>query len=236
MMKLEDKGFTLSGYKPTEQDLKELEQRKADYELQAQKWQAKKATEEAKPVESVVAPPIIPVPVQTSHERPPEPLKKVEQDEAAPADHDFIDDLMKEFEPSKPKPVVEDLYTPKILEPLAESENHRIEGDYSTYDISELCDEMADIVSNIDKKCFIGNSSNDIAGHREWDAKHRDYVHLKTANERAQYHLRQELYDVHDEIRDRNPQLANELDSEFKKSMKYNTRFKPEMQIQPNNK
>ena len=51
MMNLEDKGFTLSGYKPTQQDLKELEQRKADYELQAQKWKAKKAVEESKSVE-----------------------------------------------------------------------------------------------------------------------------------------------------------------------------------------
>ena len=160
---------------------------------------------------------------------------------------------MKEFEPSNPIPVAEaptkaietpkpdepiasDLYTPIAPEPLPEPENHKIDGDYSTYDTNELCDEMADIVSRIERKHFIGNSSNDIAGHRKWDATHRDYVHLKPAVERAQYHLRHELYKVHDEIKERSPKLANDLDSEFKKSMKYNTRFKPEIQIQPDKK
>ncbi|MFI8380793.1 relaxase/mobilization nuclease domain-containing protein [Pseudomonas sp. NPDC079086] len=253
MMNLEDKGFTLSGYKPTQQDLKELEQRKSDYELQAQKWKAKKAVEEPKSVEPVIAPPVIPTPVQTTPEKPAEPTKQVEQEQVAPTNDDLIDDLMKAFEPSNPIPVAEaptkaietpkpdepiasDLYTPIAPEPLPEPENHKIDGDYSTYDTNELCDEMADIVSRIARKHFIGNSSNDIAGHRKWDATHRDYVHLKPAVERAQYHLRQELYKVHDEIKERSPKLANDLDSEFKKSMKYNTRFKPEIQIHPDKK
>jgi len=253
MMNLEDKGFTLSGYKPTQQDLKELEQRKADYELQAQKWKTKKAVEEPKSVEPVIAPPVIPTPVQTTPEKPAEPTKQVEQEQVAPTNDDLIDDLMKEFESATPTPVAEapteaieppkpdepiasDLYTPIAPEPLPEPENHKIDGDYSTYDTNELCDEMADIVSRIERKHFIGNSSNDIAGHRKWDATHRDYVHLKPAVERAQYHLRQELYKVHDEIKERSPKLANDLDSEFKKSMKYNTRFKPEIQIHPDKK
>jgi hypothetical protein len=253
MMNLEDKGFTLSGYKPTQQDLKELEQRKADYELQAQKWKTKKAVEEPNPVETIIVLPVIPVPVQNTPEKPPEPTKQVEQEQVAPTNDDLIDDLMKEFEPATPTPVAEapteaieppkpdepiasDLYTPMAPEPLAEPESRKIDGDYSTYDTNELCDEMADIVSRIERKHFIGNSSNDIAGHRKWDATHRDYVHLKTAVERAQYHLRQELYKVHDEIKERSPKLANDLDSEFKKSMKYNTRFKPEIQIHPDKK
>lgn len=253
MMNLEDKGFTLSGYKPTQQDLKELEQRKADYELQAQKWKTKKAVEEPKSVEPVIAPPVIPTPVQTTPEKPAKPTKQVEQEQVAPTNDDLIDDLMKEFEPATPTPVAEapteaieppkpddpiasDLYTPMAPEPLAEPESRKIDGDYSTYDTNELCDEMADIVSRIERKHFIGNSSNDIAGHRKWDATHRDYVHLKPAVERAQYHLRQELYKVHDEIKERSPKLANDLDTEFKKSMKYNTRFKPEIQIHPDKK
>lgn len=253
MMNLEDKGFTLAGYKPTQQDLKEFEQRKADYELQAQKWKAKKAVEEPKSVEPVIAPPVTPTPIQNAPEKPAEPTKQVEQEQVAPTNDDLIDDLMKEFEPSNPIPVAEaptkaietpkpdepiasDLYTPIAPEPLPEPENHKIDGDYSTYDTNELCDEMADIVSRIERKHFIGNSSNDIAGHRKWDATHRDYVHLKPAVERAQYHLRHELYKVHDEIKERSPKLANDLDSEFKKSMKYNTRFKPEIQIHPDKK
>lgn len=253
MMNLEDKGFTLAGYKPTQQDLNELEQRKADYELQAQKWKAKKAIEEPKPVETVIIPPVTPTPVQNAPEKPPEPTKQVEQEQVAPTNDDLIDDLMKEFEPAPPTPVAEapteaieppkpdepiasDLYTPMAPEPLAEPESRKIDGDYSTYDTNELCDEMADIVSRIERKHFIGNSSNDIAGHRKWDATHRDYVHLKPAVERAQYHLRQELYKVHDEIKERSPKLANDLDSEFKKSMKYNARFKPEIQIHPDKK
>ncbi|MBW1245294.1 relaxase/mobilization nuclease domain-containing protein [Pseudomonas tolaasii] len=99
IMNLEDKGFTLSGYKPTQQDLNELEQRKADYELQAQKWKAKKAVEEPKPVETVIVPPVIPVPVQNEPEQLVEPTKQVEQEQVAPTNDDLIDDLMKEFEP-----------------------------------------------------------------------------------------------------------------------------------------
>lgn len=253
MMNLEDKGFTLSGYKPTQQDLKELEQRKADYELQAQKWKAKKAVEEPNPVETVIVPPVMPTPAQNAPEKPAEPTKQIEQEKVTSANEGLIDDLHDMFGPAIAIPVaqtpteaiepfkpvgsaIDELYMPMAPESLPEPENGKIDGDYSTYDTSELCDEMADIVSRIERKHFIGNSSNDIAGHRIWDAKHRDYVHLKPAIEQTQYYIRQELYKVHDEIKERSQKLANELDSEFKKSMKYNTRFKPEIQIQPDKK
>lgn len=108
-----------------------------------------------------------------------------------------------------------------------EQEQAFIEGDYSTYTTNQLCDEMEDIISRIDRRCFIGNSSNDIDGHRRWDNTHKDYVEAKLPNERKQYYLRQELYEVFDEIRNRNPSLANDLDSEFKKAMKYKSSFKP---------
>ena len=49
MMNLEAKGFTMSGYKPTATDLKELEQRKADYAALDKKWKkAPEAPEEPK--------------------------------------------------------------------------------------------------------------------------------------------------------------------------------------------
>ncbi|HBO1297229.1 TPA: relaxase/mobilization nuclease domain-containing protein [Pseudomonas aeruginosa] len=108
-----------------------------------------------------------------------------------------------------------------------EQEQAFIEGDYSTYTTNQLCDEMEDIISRIDRRYFIGNSSNDIDGHRRWDNTHKDYVEAKLPNERKQYYLRQELYEVFDEIRNRNPSLANDLDSEFKKAMKYKSSFKP---------
>lgn len=183
MMGLEDKGFTLSGYKPTQNDLKELEQRKADYKLQAPKWKLQKAAGEPNFVDTDIASPVDAMPAKNA-----------------------------------PKP-------------LAEPKNTKIDGDYLTYDVSELCDEMTDVVSRIERKNLIGNSSNDIVGHRRWDATHRDYVHLKPANEQAQYYLRQELYKLYDAIKDKAPNLAEEIDKEFKKSMKYSTRFKPEMHI-----
>lgn len=266
LMGLEAKGFKLEGYKPTPADLDELKKIQEQYASMNKKPEPKPqpapapapeaptmAVEAPKLVEPVIAPPVIPTPVQTTPEKPAETTKQIEQEQVAATNDDLIDELMREFEtpnhipvaeapteavelPKPVEPVVDDLYTSMAPELLPEPENHRIDGDYSTYDTSELCDEMANIVSRIERKHFIGNSSNDIAGHRKWDATHRDYVHSKPAVERAQYHLRQELYKVHDEIKDRNSKLASELDSEFKKSMKYNTRFKPEIQIHPDKK
>lgn len=99
MMNLEATGFTLSGYKPTQQDLKELEQRKADYELQAQKWKDKNAVEEPKPVEPVTVPLVMPTSAQNVSEKTPEPIKQIEQEKVGP--DDWIDYLMKELEPIK---------------------------------------------------------------------------------------------------------------------------------------
>ncbi len=253
LMGLENKGFKLEGYKPTPADLEELKKIQEHYASMNKKPEPAPeaptmAVEPPKPVEPVIAPH-----VQTTPAKSAEPTKQVEQEKVTPTNEGLIDDLHDMFgpataipvaqapteavEPPKPvEPAIDELYMPMAPESLPEPENHKIDGDYSTYDTSELCDEMADIVSRIERKHFIGNSSNDIAGHRIWDAKHRDYVHLKPAVERAQYHLRQELYKVHDEIKERSPKLASDLDSEFKKSMKYNARFKPEIQIHPDKK
>ncbi|MBN3968297.1 relaxase/mobilization nuclease domain-containing protein [Pseudomonas gregormendelii] len=132
MMNLEDKGFTLAGYKPTQQDLNELEQRKADYELQAQKWKAKKAIEEPKPVETVIIPPVTPTPVQNAPEKPPEPIKQVEQEQVGPASDDLIDDLMKEFEP-----ITQDTSTHVHQKELIAAHVKNVESDFHIF-IDEL--------------------------------------------------------------------------------------------------
>ncbi|WOL28230.1 relaxase/mobilization nuclease domain-containing protein [Pseudomonas fragi] len=234
MMNLEDKGFTLSGYKPTQQDLKEFEQRKADYELQAQKWKAKKAVEEPKSVEPVIAPPVIPTPVQTTPEKPVEPTKQVEQEQVAATNDDLIDELMREFEtpnhipvavapteavePPKPvEPAIDELYIPMAPEPLPEPENHKIEGVYSTYSNDELVEAFESIQKKLDKKLFTGNSKSDIAGHRYMDRQ--NLIYERTGEVKRQYDLRQDFYKVFDEIKERDPAAAKQLEQAFKAQM-----------------
>ena len=234
MMNLEDKGFTLSGYKPTQQDLKELEQRKADYELQAQKWKAKKAVEESKSVEPVIAPPVIPTPVQTTPEKPAEPTRQVEKEQVAATDDDLIDELMSEFEapnhipvaeapkeaiePSKSaEPVVDDLYTPMEPEPLPEPESDKVEGDYSTYSNDELVEAFEGIQKKLEKTLFTGNSKSDIAGHRYMDKQ--NLIYERKGEIKRQYNLRQDFYKMFDEISERDPTAAKQLEQDFKAHM-----------------
>ena len=234
MMNLEDKGFTLSGYKPTQQDLKELEQRKADYELQAQKWKTKKAVEEPKSVEPVIAPPVIPTPVQTTPEKPAEPTRQVEKEQVAATDDDLIDELMSEFEapnhipvaeapkeaiePSKSaEPVVDDLYTPMEPEPLPEPESDKVEGDYSTYSNDELVEVFEGIQKKLEKTLFTGNSKSDIAGHRYMDKQ--NLIYERKGEIKRQYNLRQDFYKMFDEISERDPTAAKQLEQDFKAHM-----------------
>lgn len=236
MMNLEGKGFTLSGYKPTQQDLKELEQRKADYELQAQKWKAKKAVEEPKSVEPAITPPVMPTPVQNTPEKTQEPTKQVEQEQVAPTNDDLIDDLMKEFEPSHPTPVaeaptkaletptpvepaVDDLYAPMTPEPIPEPENHKIDGDYSTYSNDEIVEEFEWLQPRLTKSLFPGNSTRDITGHREMDNIPDNRNGIKTGEVKRQYELRQKLYNLFDEIKERDPSAAKQLEQAFKAQM-----------------
>ncbi|MGZ0782548.1 relaxase/mobilization nuclease domain-containing protein [Pseudomonas saponiphila] len=130
MMNLEAKGFTLSGYEPTQQDLKELEQRKADYELQAQKWKAKKAVEEPKPVEPVIVPPVMPTPAQTTPEKPAEPTKQVEQEKVTPTNEGLIDDLHDMFGPAIAIPVAQ---TPEHQEELIAAHIKDVETDFHIF-------------------------------------------------------------------------------------------------------
>lgn len=249
MMNLEDKGFTLSGYKPTPQDLKELEQRKADYELQAQKWKTKKAVEEPKSVEPVIAPPVIPTPVQTTPEKPAEPIKQAEQEQVAATNDDLIDELMREFEtpnhipvaqaptetiePPKPdEPIASDLYTPMAPEPLADPESDKVEGDYSTYSNDELVEAFEGIQKKLEKTLFTGSSKSDIAGHRYMDKQ--NLIYERTGEVKRQYDLRQDFYKVFDEIKERDPAAAKQLEQAFKAQMANKRAFKFDLKPQLN--
>ena len=73
MMNLEAKGFTMSGYKPTAADLKELEQRKADYAALDKKWKkAPEAPELPMPVIPDSPAPTLPVQEEKPQEEPKE--------------------------------------------------------------------------------------------------------------------------------------------------------------------
>lgn len=90
MMNLEAQGFTMNGYKPTADDLKELEKRKADFAEQKKEW--KKAPEAPElPMPSVPDSPAPTLPVQ--EEKPQEePKEDVVEENPEP-----------EPEPEKPK-------------------------------------------------------------------------------------------------------------------------------------
>lgn len=77
MMNLEAKGFTLSGYEPSPADLKELEQRKADYAAIDKKWKKSPEAPEA-PIQPV---PVIPEPTPPEE---PEPPQSVPQPQPEP--------------------------------------------------------------------------------------------------------------------------------------------------------
>lgn len=200
LMGLESKGFKLDGYKPSPEDLKELKKIQEHYESMNKKPLPKQPEVAIEDSNSYAIPkqPESPTPFKTTEK------ELVEQDEVFPADH---------ISP-------EDLIDPNEIE--------FVEGDYSTYSIEELCDELEETINSLNRRHFIGNSSNDIEGHRHWDSTHRDYVSTKPQAERQQYYLRQEMYEIYDEIESRDSNLAHQLSAEFKESMKYNTRFKPE--------
>lgn len=238
LMGLEAKGFKLEGYKPTPADLEELKKIQEQYASMNKKPEPKPqpapeaptvALEPPKPVEPVIAPPVLPTPVQNAPEKPPQPTRQV-----APTNDDLIDDLMKEFEPSNPTPIAEapteaieppkpdepiasDLYTPIAPEPLPEPENHKIDGDYSTYSNDELVEAFEGIQKKLDKKLFTGTSKSDIAGHRYMDRQ--NLIYERKGEVKRQYDLRQDFYKVFDEIKERDPTAAKQLEQAFKAHM-----------------
>lgn len=241
LMGLDAKGFKLEGYKPTPADLEELKKIQEQYASMNKKPEPKPeappvAVEPPKPVEPVIAPPVMPTPVQNTPEKPQEPTKQVEQEQVAPTNDDLIDDLMKEFEPSNPTPVaeaptkaletptpvepaVDDIYAPMTPEPIPEPENHKIDGDYSTYSNDEIVEEFEWLQPRLTKSLFPGNSTRDIAGHREMDNIPDNRNGIKTGEVKRQYELRQKLYNLFDEIKERDPSAAKQLEQAFKAQM-----------------
>lgn len=237
LMGLEAKGFKLGGYKPTPADLDELKKTQEHYASMNKRPEPKPQPAVEPPTVAVEAPkPVEPTPVQKAPEKPPEPTKQVDQHKAASTNDDLIDDLMKEFEPATPtpvaeapteaiepsksvEPVVDDLYTPMTPEPLPEPESDKVEGDYSTYSNDELVEDFECIQPNLIKSYFPGNSKRDIAGHREMDEIPQNRNAIKTGEVKRQYDLRQDFYNVFDEIKKRDPAAATQLEEAFKAQM-----------------
>lgn len=236
LMGLEAKGFKLEGYKPTPADLEELKKIQEQYASMNKKPEPKPAApalavEVPKPVE-----PVMSTPVQYAPEKATEPTSQVDQHKVAPSNDDLIDDLMKQFEPSKPTPVaeapakaletptpvepaVDDFYTPMTAEPIPEPENHKIDGDYSTYSNDEIVEEFEWLQPRLTKSLFPGSSTRDIAGHREMDNIPDNRNGMKTGEVKRQYEFRQKLYKLFDEIKERDPSAAKQLEQAFKAHM-----------------
>jgi hypothetical protein len=243
LMGLEAKGFKLEGYKPTPADLEELKKIQEHYASMNKRPEPKpqpapeaptvavEPPKPPKPVEPVIAPP-----VQTTPAKPVEPTKPVEQGQVAPTNYDLIDELMREFEtpnhipvtqapteaiePSTSvQPVVDELYTPMEPEPFVEPENQRIDGDYSTYSNDEIVEEFEWLQSRLTKSLFPGHSKRDIAGHREMDNIPENRNGLKTGEVKRQYEFRKRLYNLFDEIKERDPKAAKQLELDFKAHM-----------------
>ena len=240
LMGLEAKGFKLEGYKPTPADLDELKKIQEQYASMNKKADPKPQPAPEAPTVAVEAPkpvePVMPIPLQKAPEKPPEPTKQVEQEQVAPTNDDLIDDLMKEFEPSNPTPVaeaptkaletptpvepaVDDIYAPMTPEPIPEPENHKIDGDYSTYSNDEIVEEFEWLQPRLTKSLFPGNSTRDIAGHRGMDNIPDNRNGIKTGEVKRQYELRQKLYNLFDEIKERDPSAAKQLEQAFKAQM-----------------
>ena len=234
-MGLEAKGFKLEGYKPTPANLDELKKIQEQYASMNKKPDPKPQPAAEPPTVAVEAPkPVEPTPVQKAPEKPPEPTKQVDQHKAASTNDDLIDDLHDMFgpaiaipvaqtptesvEPFKPvETVIDELYTPMIPEPLPEPESDKVEGDYSTYSNDELVEAFEGIQKKLEKTLFTGNSKSDIAGHRYMDKQ--NLIYERTGEVKRQYDLRQDFYKVFDEIKERDPAAAKQLEQAFKAQM-----------------
>ncbi|MBM6446650.1 relaxase/mobilization nuclease domain-containing protein [Pseudomonas sp. MIL9] len=240
LMGLEAKGFKLEGYKPTPADLDELKKIQEQYASMNKKADPKPQPAPEAPTVAVEAPkpvePVMPIPLQKAPEKPPEPTKKVEQEKVTPTNDGLIDDLHDMFrpaiatpvaqapteavEPPKPvEPAIDEFYIPMAPEPLAEPENHKIDGDYSTYSNDELVEEFEWLQPRLKKSSFPGNSKRDIAGHREMDNIPENRNGIKTGDVKRQYEFREKLYNLFDEIKERDPAAAKQLEQAFKAQM-----------------
>ena len=244
LMGLEAKGFKLEGYKPTPADLEELNKIQEHYASMNKKPEPepepapapapapeapRMAVEPPKPVEPVIAPP-----VQTTPAKPAEPTKQVEQEKVTPANEGLIDDLHDMFGPAIATPVahtpteaiepfkpvgsaIDELYMPMAPESLPEPESDKVEGDYSTYSNDELVEVFEGIQKKLEKTLFTGNSKSDIAGHRYMDKQ--NFIYERKGEIKRQYNLRQDFYKIFDEISERDPAAAKQLEQAFKAQM-----------------
>lgn len=238
LMGLEAKGFKLEGYKPTPVDLDELKKIQEQYASMNKKPEPKLQPAPEAPTVAVEAPkpvePVVPTPVKKAPEKPPEPKKKVEQEQATPTNDGLIDDLHDMFRPATPapttdapteamespkpvEPAIDDLYMPMIPEPFVEPESDKVEGNYSTYSNDELVDAFEGIQKKLKKTLFTGSSKSDIAGHRYMDRQ--NLIYERTGEVKRQYDLRQDFYKVFDEIKERDPAAAKQLEQAFKAQM-----------------
>ena len=236
LMGLENKGFKLEGYKPTPADLEELNKIQEHYASMNKKPEPepapeapRMAVEPPKPVEPVIAPP-----VQTTPAKPAEPTKQVEQEKVTPTNEGLIDDLHDMFGPAIATPVahtpteaiepfkpvgcaIDELYMPMAPESLPEPESDKVEGDYSTYSNDELVEVFEGIQKKLEKTLFTGNSKSDIAGHRYMDKQ--NLIYERKGEIKRQYNLRQDFYKMFDEISERDPAAAKQLEQAFKAQM-----------------
>lgn len=234
LMGLEAKGFKLEGYKPTPADLEELKKIQEQYASMNKKPEPAPeaptmAVEPPKPVEPVIAPP-----VQTTPAKPAESTKQVEQEKVTPTNEGLIDDLHDMFGPAIATPVaqtpteaiepfkpvgsaIDELYMPMAPESLPEPESDKVEGDYSTYSNDELVEVFEGIQKKLEKTLFTGNSKSDIAGHRYMDKQ--NLIYERKGEIKRQYNLRQDFYKIFDEISERDPAAAKQLEQAFKAQM-----------------
>lgn len=115
MMNLEAKGFTLSGYKPTPADTKELEIRKAEYAEKLKEWKKspKQAIEALEPTQPLPKHLDEPNPLKNDIEQPTasgsdEPKKQVEQDRLDDFKI-FVNELLEEYSDYDEKELLENI-------------------------------------------------------------------------------------------------------------------------------
>ena len=73
------------------------------------------------------------------------------------------------------------------------------------------------IQKKLEKTLFTGNSKSDIAGHRYMDKQ--NLIYERKGEIKRQYNLRQDFYKIFDEISERDPAAAKQLEQAFKAQM-----------------
>lgn len=208
------------------------------------------AIEPSKPIEPIANQSAAPMPSENGIEQPTatgfnEPEQQVTQEAFA----DFVNELIEDYPDLTPTQIMyfvidilDDADIDGELNEIHEkviAKIHYIDSDVKEQIRNEIDtkldsaerEEFDDIAEQLERKYLIGTSDKDIAGHKQKDNEHKAYVYGKTKEEKEQYYLRAELYDVYERIKWRNPDLANELNIEFKNQMKHGNRYKSTYEI-----